>query len=329
LFKHSYAFIIGAGASKPYDFPTGPELYYQIRKYYLTYIESHFKNPRRLTDEIILINRAKDFVHELGLTNSVSIDKYININPGFKEHGVCSIAARIYVCECKSKLPFIQFPKNDWYSWLYAKMIEDINSPEELSKLIENRISFITFNYDRSLEHYLFENLYGLFKNANVSREQVAGIINQFEFIHVYGQIGKLPWQEGDFSEDPSTSDDDRNGIIKYGDNTFDPYLVARKAQKYIDVMYSSRKDSKSLIGARKIIESAENIVFLGFGYDKQNLKILDLPKLLNGKQVYGTALDKTDHEIKGVRAMLMQNNIHIAPDIHPIDCLNLLRNYL
>jgi hypothetical protein len=329
LFKHSYTFIIGAGASKPYNYPTGPELYNQIRKFYTHHVKDACNSSPRSTDEISQIRKAKDFVQELGLTSHVSIDKYININSGFNEQGVLAIATQIYACECQSKLPPIHNPEGDWYSWLYEKMTDGINSPGELMKFIENRISFITFNYDRSLEHYLFENLYGLFKNTNVSRKQVAEVLNHLEFIHIYGQIGKLPWQKGVFSEDPSTVDFGINGIVKYGDSNFKPYLVAQKALKNIDVMYSSRRDNEILIKARDIIKSAERIVFLGFGYDKQNLEILDLPKLLNGKQVYGTALDKTKHEIEEIRASLMQNNIHITPDIHPVDCLNLLRNYL
>ena len=163
----SYVFIIGAGAGKPYGFPLGEELYQFICNNY-----EQYAGANAYTQDI-----ARRFSEELKLTSGVSIDRYLNINKKFKDYGVHSIATAIHFFELNSieKLPFnnpnIQ---GDWYTYLYKKMIQGLDTPEELLRITENKVCFITFNYDRSLEHFLFSALYGLLKNAGISREKLA-----------------------------------------------------------------------------------------------------------------------------------------------------------
>lgn len=329
LDKFSYVFIIGAGANCSYGFPLGTELYDQIRVNYANFVKNYYDNRNfGSTDIEELIKVAEEFVEELALTNGVSIDKYININKRFQNDGVLAIASQIFLCEQNSILPWSKKPENDWYTYLYTKLIQGLNSSDELLNIGKNKISFIIFNYDRSLEHYLFENLYGLLKNADISRKQVAEAFNEIEFIHVYGQIGKLPWQCGIHHNNASAIAGEKD-VTSYGEPRCYPLAIANKVNKMIDVMYNSRRDNQALVRARELIKSADRIMFLGFGFDEQNLSILNLPELLEGKRVYGTAFGATNNELLHIESILAFKTVQEKSKIYPFDCLMLLREHL
>jgi hypothetical protein len=53
---------------------------------------------------------------------------------------------------------------------------------------------------------------------------------------------------------------------------------------------------------AKRLINEAERVFFLGFGYAKDNLDVLGIPDVFGEKQqIYGTALGLTDREIEHV----------------------------
>jgi len=69
LTTHSYVFILGAGAGKPYNFPLGDELYWDISR-----------NAETLFFDEDLKRGVKAFSEELRQTQGASIDKYLNID---------------------------------------------------------------------------------------------------------------------------------------------------------------------------------------------------------------------------------------------------------
>jgi hypothetical protein len=99
--------------------------------------------------------------------------------------------------------------------------------------------------------------------------------------------------------------------------------------QNMIEIMYEERKEKPELIEARRLISNAEIIIFLGFGYDQQNLSILQIPKLLERKAVFGTALGATKNEIVQIKSLLNFNSLSRRSQIYNCDCLMLLREHL
>ena len=56
-----------------------------------------------------------------------------------------------------------KFPTWGWYEYLWRRLQDETGG--DLEKLMQNKLSVITFNYDRSLEHFLFTAIkatYGL-----------------------------------------------------------------------------------------------------------------------------------------------------------------------
>ena len=67
-------------------------------------------------------------------------------------------------------------------------MLDGTTSPKEFTK--QNKISFVTFNYDRFLETWLFERIrysFGLEEDAAVATLQ------KIPIHHVYGMFGPVP----------------------------------------------------------------------------------------------------------------------------------------
>ena len=121
----------------------------------------------------------------------------------------------------------------------------------------KNQLTFITFNYDRSLEHFLYT---ALIHKYGKTTEEVAAILNDIPIIHVHGILGKLPWQIS-------------------GTNASRPYnnlSGAKEIQSAADqiIIVSEGEDtSAEFQEASNLLKSANRIYFLGFGYNDNNLR--------------------------------------------------------
>jgi hypothetical protein len=80
--------------------------------------------------------------------------------------------------------------------------------------LDDNRLSIVSFNYDRSLEHCLFESAKNRYCINHVGvdeakEQRCKEKIGAIPIVHVYGSLGRLPWQKsGQWSANES---------LKYG----------------------------------------------------------------------------------------------------------------
>ena len=200
-------------------------------------------------------------------------------------------------------------------------------NPGDFTKIGNEKISVITFNYDRSLEHYVFENLYGLLENSGIQRKELADVINHIPFIHVYGSLGKLPWQVGVYGNAPYLMGGNPS-FVQYGGSDTPPFTSRKDFLKVIQLMYEERKSNPEILAAKKLIAEADRIFFLGFGYDPINLEILGLPDLLTSQQIYGTAYGCTESEIDYIKTLLNPNDSMNTHIIYNCDCLTLLRNH-
>src|SRR5262249_21509255 len=73
----------------------------------------------------------------------------------------------------------------DWYGYLFGKL------NAEFSEFSQNKLSIITFNYDRSLEYYL---LTALRSSYNKTSDECAQALEAIPIVHVYGQLGEIPY---------------------------------------------------------------------------------------------------------------------------------------
>jgi hypothetical protein len=256
-------------------------------------------------------NRAWDFVNHFKKSNNRSVDLFVAQNPGFTEIGRKAIALSIYEKEWSSSSGDQVSGSEDWYSYLFHRMAEDIMvGPGSFQAFSDSPATFITFNYDRSLENFLWQSLSNCFSYAK--REDIKDQLDRVEIHHVYGSIDKLPWQRGRRNYGagfPLRSIDDLTKDIKL---PYDP-----------DVNHTSDYFQKN-------IQDARHVYFLGFGYAQENLEALGIPAVLSHKPaVYGTALGLFDSEIDRVKNRLNPSGNSITLNLEKCNCKELLGKYL
>jgi hypothetical protein len=254
-------FILGAGASIPYGFPSGLDLVSKI---------CEPSGDRRYIQFGIDQATAESFITALRQSDQQSVDAFLEHRGNFMLAGKTAIAVQLIQCENHNAL-FGQ--TRDWYTNLFARL------DGRFEEFAHNRVSFITFNYDRSLEHYLFTALCNKYGKPS---EEVANVLRKIPIVHVHGQLGRLPWQEAG-----------AEGVRGYSVDLLPTNVeIARKG---IKVISEDMDDSPEFRRARELMEPAKQIFFLGFGYHDVNMRRLKVP--LKDKAVLGTCYKMTETE--------------------------------
>jgi len=250
------ALIIGAGASRPYLFPTARELTQLLLGQNVerqnvpndVLINMGFQTGgygafckwlhARLGQHHISIGDLEHFQRRFRLSQFYSVDAFLAANPIFKELGALLIACILLKCEKEESL------EGDWYQLLFNELVA------EGKDFPDGQLSIVTFNYDRSLEMYLYKT----FRSAyDLSEADAWAIVRRVKIIHVYGSLGPLPRMSN------------QQGI-RYGNDG-----AMEEASSYIRLV-QPRAESEKIDEIRAVIEAAGRVVFLGFGFDAMNL---------------------------------------------------------
>ncbi|MFC1603466.1 hypothetical protein ACFL5F_00425 [Planctomycetota bacterium] len=263
--------VLGAGASWDFDFPTCGELVTQIlenlgnseiRQYSLFHEACYGKD---------LSSMAEKFHDVLQKAKPLSIDAWLEHNPLFIEVGKVAIAIALLGCEQRRGLR--RGAKENWYQLLFGRL----DSPFE--NFQNNKLSIITFNYDRSFEHSLFESF--RYTHTEKSEDECKEKLNQLQIIHVYGSLGRLEWQS-DNPKIPLTE-------VPYGAKLDNVSIIA--AADNIKIMSEESKElPEEFQEARRLIANAEALYFLGFGYHETNMDRLGIDASVKPSKVMGTA---------------------------------------
>jgi hypothetical protein len=181
-----------------------------------------------------------------------------------------------------------------------------------LIRRLRNKLSIVTFNYDRSLEHYLFTVIQNTFGK---SPEQCAAQLNQLDIVHVHGSLGRLPWQqESAFSAALP---------LEYGKYSEKPHIDI--ARKNIQIIPEAKAESPEFKRAHDLLNKAERIYFLGFGYHKANVNKLGITSLNKDHDVEMKGTDRnlsrsTRNFIRNLRFFHPNQNLELeGPDIYTL----------
>ena len=271
--------VLGAGASIPYGFPSGQGL--------LDLICAGGGSFKNLVANGALVgnNDVSAFIRASGEADPESIDVFLANNPEFEKAGKAAIAAILLPLERETEL------KSSWRSlrlkreksklgghW-YKYLLELLRANTSFEEFDRNKLSVITFNYDRSLEHYLYSTLQANFHKKRP--EECTEKLNSIKTIHIYGQLGYLSWQTSGEGIPFGLKPVDEGQLV----------LTIRRAMQSIKTMSDDfEKDNSDIKLARQLLAQATRIYFLGFGYHPINLKILGIESL-GDKNIRGTSL--------------------------------------
>jgi hypothetical protein len=198
-----------------------------------------------------------------------SIDTFIDSQAGNKKIELCgklAIVRSILEAE-RSSLLFLN-KKNDeahpdysqiektWYSSLMRLLNENGRKDDLMDRLAS--VSFIVFNYDRCIEHFLFHSLQTLYQ---VRKEEAADLVKRIEIFHPYGTVGSLPWQ--------SSTD-----VIDFGDQP-SPKQLLSLANKIRTFTEGTNPQASEITSIRDGVRQSNIVVFLGFAFHKLNLDLI------------------------------------------------------
>jgi len=276
--------VLGAGASKAFGFPTGQELVKRIclllnqERYFDIFYQTAGQYSPEMTEK---------FHDVLKRADPLSVDAWLEHNPEYIEVGKVAIGISLLGYEEQSDLR----PQNNWYQLLSKRL----DGPFE--KFQDNKLSIITFNYDRSLEQYLFETFRHM--HTEKSEKECKEKLNQLRILHVYGSMGCLDWQ----------FDNPENNLrlVSYG-NKLDRNRIYFSAEGIKIIPQKSSSPSKEFTEAQDLISKAKALYFLGFGYSKDNMERLGIKTLRMPQKIMGTAKGLGYQEYQEVRRMSIFN---------------------
>jgi hypothetical protein len=272
--------ILGAGASASFGFPTGYELLRQVIDWSdinpTLSISNLFPNFNKTE-----VNAFKDALRRSG---KISVDSFLEYRPEFIPIGKSAMAMLLIQYEHEPHL--FKRDGKSWYEYLFKQLdarFEDFG---------QNRLRILTFNYDRSLEHFLFTAL----KNASgKSEDECAAKLKFIPIIHLHGDLGALPHMGSDLAR-PYNAD-------------ITP-MALNIATKRIKIIHEGIENDPQFERAHKILSDSEVICFLGFGYHPLNMERLGFKSSKDGrridypkatKKIIGTSYELTTAEYKQI----------------------------
>ena len=179
MIEHRLVLVLGAGASRPFGFPTGDELYNSIitelggkgnGQLYSLLHEAGFEHQE--------INK---FHSALSRAGTQSVDAFLEHRAEFRDVGKAAIASALLRHEHEETVHANN--ESNWYRYFFEKL----NSKFE--DFYKNSVSVLTFNYDRSLEHFLYT---ALINKYGKTPEECVRQVRVFPIIHLYGQLGEF-----------------------------------------------------------------------------------------------------------------------------------------
>lgn len=330
-------YVIGAGASYEMGLPVGHQLKKDIstRLGYSFHDEQFLSGDRVILDAMKLAMKSNMVPSQAGVAQTaieianalplvLSIDNFLHLHnddPVVEMFGKLAIAKTILAAERKSILfaeddnSFIDFKRceNAWLIRFIQLLTEDCS----LDKLEERlgTITFIVFNYDRCVEHFLIDAFIAIYR---IPVQEAADLVRKIAIFHPYGTVGALPWMR-----------DAEAKIIEYGGNPSSSKLldVALGIKTFTE---GTDDDSSDIIAIRRSVELASRIVFLGFAYHPLNMQLLLGLGVTSGnpRKVYGTAFGMSASDTASVEEMLRSSLFASSAATSPRTCFDLFHEY-
>lgn len=281
-------FVVGAGASKEANLPTGYELKSQIAnlldmryddfgsrlKHGDATIAEALRSHTVQSDDRSNIDDMNSYLVEAwhirdALPQAISIDNFIDTHRDNDKIALCgklAIVRSILAAEKRSLLYFEKERRDStlnfnslektWYIPFFQLLTENCVRGD-----IEERfksITLIVFNYDRCIEHYICHALQNYYK---LTEEESAELIKNINIYHPYGDVGTLPWV-------------DRNEAVEFGAelNSVQLLKLSHKIKTFTE---GTNPESSEILEIRKHMGRANRVVFLGFAFHKLNMQLI------------------------------------------------------
>ena len=273
-------FVVGAGASCEFGLPSGLGLKKQISSLlkrgdsnvdpvlYEALERVAYSNGGGVRSPVAFVNAARAISSSLPL--APSIDNYLhthNADKVVEKVGKLAIVHSILTAERKSKLFFKPSQNHEFdfagveNSWL-AKLMQLLNEHSDIDEL-KKRLSslvFIVFNYDRCIEHFLFNAIRVYYR---VEADVAATIVQGITIFHPYGTVGEYPFSLSSYPAGTAFGADPEAQRLVH---------VAEGIKTFTE---GTDDENSDIIAIRRHIVEASRLVFLGFAFHPINMELL------------------------------------------------------
>jgi hypothetical protein len=352
--KYNCVFVIGAGASVPFNFPTGAGLKEVLRNAFSPLDEERnvYAFQQLLRRGPLSVDEASQYPHfDIQLRNGFASDnelrgfvedilgKLRGLRDVFVASGASSIDSFIAgtgseLNESLGKLLIaggLAVSQRNYQATAIGGAFDSNRSQSgrgwidwihekvcdvRARKVRDSTVGFITFNYDTVLEKEWHRLTKRRFLHGDA---ETSKLLDGFECIHIYGKLGEA--------------------VVHVSDLPFSNLLLLSDASRQLALMRYSKGywPDANVQRARTMIEQAGHVVFLGFGFDQANCDLLELTRVLSSK--HGAFVDNicaSTMHLEGEERKTVLRYCHNRDwrDPNPIggisdDCLATLRKYV
>jgi len=323
MIRRRTVLVLGAGASAPYGLPTGKRL----REMILDVPSEHERQIEiTLTALDYTTTELQEFQGKLLRAGRTTIDAFLREQDDRTQRlGKLLIAFFLLSHENDVNLYKNVVPADDWFEYLVNEIMD-----VRFDRIQDNRLSTVTLNYDRSFEQRLFDLLR---HGTNRSPEDCAAKARTIPVIHLHGQLGGLPELGGSPGVPYSTAP----AMVVQSEDALELefHRALGAAVSQFKLAHEMRLDDKTIVEAGRLLRGAGIVVFLGFGFDPDNLaRLVDrlrptetdatTGEISNAKSFYATSHHLPPQREAEARAVLSQfGTIHFTDT----KCRGLLEN--
>ena len=229
-----------------------------------------------LLDTDMRDKNLEGFAESLRGADLSSIDAFLENNTDeFVEIGKACIAFMILFRERDAKEEVKNHPPADhWLKYIWNIMRSETDS----KRFVENKLSIVSFNYDRLIEYYFDHVIANAFNLSSAEAKDLRK--RTIPIVHLHGNI-PMDVDFGDFS----------NPL---------PPPVTEKITSGIRIVHETMpSDDPRFEAAYKILNMADQVFMLGFGYHLENIRRLKIRQLLRGGvPLFGTVYKMGEAEI-------------------------------
>ena len=299
----SDVFVIGAGCSVPYGFPTGATLMQRLKNFdygrkfprdpndsidifLVDLYQEHFgysstDNKRQYgkdyawvlpyTEHENFYNQLMDgivlpFSQSIRHSMMVSTDEFLKNRLSQEKSNEADFGKRLIAYEILKAEQASRLGNIDWIQHFLSRIDQQDNWKEILKQTV-----FLTFNYDRVLEYCIF--LY-LTSDKQYADADAHAFIKDMKIFHVNGFIGSL--EEIPF------------GAVENG--------KYQEIAKRMETVWEKRqnRDESEKEKYQDFLKNAQRVYFMGFSYIPDNLESIGIPRdaeIIRNAKVYATAM--------------------------------------
>ena len=329
--------VVGAGASADLGLPTGETLKNQISQ--LLHMNLSGNEWRQSKERVEVFSGVKPYLSEKSIsptdielqqlsneiadnvTRAASIDNFLDNrrdNKTLVALGKTAIAYCIAKAEDEARLDLPDIRLNRFSKDNEGKTKTNSYFLEELLKLVVRNhtiddveqslanLTFVIFNYDRCIERYL-----DVWLSYTFGQSMQGKIKANVTFEHIYGDLGIYKGE--------------KLSLRSSSENLFlNPQIELPIIAKRLK-LFSEQKDSAQMAKIKFIVEESENIIFIGFGFEEQNMEFFnvnELGKYDDKPKVFGTAYGFSDHDIQDIKHELVNRLVGESKNIHLANCV-------